>query len=195
MGGILTVSAPTLGSSCRSFAVAVAVTFALGPTGPAARAQDAGEPALKAAFVYNFAKFVEWPADVLPPARPLKICIAETGVADALEQIIAGRSIDRRPVVVARVTTRDALRACHIAYVGNPGAEEDAHLIAALGDAPVFSIGDSTGFIAGGGVARLFVEHGRMRFAINLEAAQRVRLRLSSHLLRLATIVKERHGG
>jgi hypothetical protein len=161
-----------------------------------ARAQPAPEPALKAAFVYTFAKFVEWPVDALPAKAPLTMCIGDRGVADALEQIVAGRSIEQHGLVVTRVTAATNLRSCQILYLGDLDARRSADLVAALQGASALTISDFDGFTALGGVIHFFADHGSMRFAINLESAQRARLHVSSRLLGLASIVKDaRHAG
>lgn len=148
---------------------------------------------MKAAFVYNFAKFVGWPADALPSAAPLHVCIGDRGVADAFEQIVAGRPIGQHPVVVLRVGPTTPLRACHVLYLGDLDVARSLAVLAIVRGAPVLSMSDFEQFTTLGGVAHLFVQDGKMRFAINVESAQRARLRLSSRLLNLATIVKDGH--
>jgi hypothetical protein len=87
----------------------------------------------------------------------------------------------------------DAFRACHVLYLAGLDAKRAQPILDELKGAPVLTVGDREQFAQSGGVAGLFVEQGRMRFAINLEAAQRCRLRISSRLLSLAKIVKDDH--
>lgn len=170
----------------RCLAVALSL-FACGP----AEAQVAADPALKAAFLYNFARFVNWPAEVLPSTGPLRICSVDAAVAGALEQIAAGQIVDRHVVVVSRVTPAQSLRACHVLYAGGLDANDTTAILDALGHAPVFSIGDDDAFTAAGGIARFFVDGGRLRFAINLASARRADLRINPQLLRLGAISME----
>jgi hypothetical protein len=157
---------------------------------PAARAQSASEPALKAAFLYNFAKFAEWPADAAP-ADPLTICVfGDTPIADALDETVKGRTVDGRKTVVVRVKP-EGFRGCHVLYLAGLDTKRAQAIIDDLKGVPVLTVGEREQFALGGGIAGLFVEQGRMRFAINVEAAQRGRLRISSRLLSLAKIVKD----
>jgi len=173
----------------RSWCLIVGVMLMLG-IAPAARAQSAPEPALKAAFLYNFAKFAEWPADAAP-ADPLTICVfGDTAIADALDETVKGRTLDGRKTVVVRVKP-ESFRSCHVLYLAGLDAKRGQAVIDDLKGVPVLTVGDREQFAQSGGIAGLFVEQGRMRFAINVEAALRGRLRISSRLLSLAKIVKD----
>jgi hypothetical protein len=155
-----------------------------------ASAQSASESTLKAAFLYNFAKFAEWPSDA-PPADPLMICVVgDSGTADALDDTVKGRTIDGRKVIVSRPALDNA-RSCHVLYLGGFDGKRAQQIVDDMKNAPVLTVGDREQFAQGGGIAGLFVEQGRMRFAINVEAAQRCRVRVSSRLLSLAKIVKD----
>jgi hypothetical protein len=153
-------------------------------------AQGVAAPALKAAFLYNFAKFTEWPGDALGPGSPLGMCTTDGAVFDELTKITGGRSIGSHQITTRRVTADDALlRACHVLYVAELDAKSTAQLLDTLKGAPVLTVGDGDAFVKLGGVAGLFVENGQMRFAIRVEAARRARLELSSKLLSLAKII------
>jgi hypothetical protein len=157
-----------------------------------ASAQSASESTLKAAFLYNFAKFAEWPPEA-PPTDPLTICVVgDAAIADALDETVKGRTIDGRKVLVSRPSP-DGFRDCHVLYLAGYDPKRAQQTVDDLKNAPVLTVGDREQFAQGGGIAGLFVEQGRMRFAINVEAAQRCRLRISSRLLSLAKIVKEDH--
>lgn len=148
---------------------------------------------VKAAFLYNFAKFTEWPADRLPLGDTLEMCVVgDFPVADALEITIKGRSVEGHPLAVQLLTADGPLRSCHLVFVGGSEARRSAEILETLRGASVLSVGDGPGFTEQGGVAQLIVENDRMRFAVNVTAAQRARLQLSSKLLSLATIVRDR---
>jgi hypothetical protein len=158
--------------------------------GSPAWAQSASEPVLKAAFIYNFAMFAEWPADAAP-ADPLTVCVfGDTAIADALDETVKGRTVDGRKTAVVRVKP-EGFRGCHVLYLAGLDTKRAQAIIDDLKGVPVLTVGDREQFAQSGGIAGLFVEHGRMRFAINVEAAQRGRLRISSRLLSLAKIVKD----
>jgi hypothetical protein len=155
-----------------------------------ARAQGAPEAALKAAFVYNFAKFTDWPHET-GAAGPLKLCVlGDPAVADALDATVKGHPIGGRDVAVSRASP-DQLRGCHMLYLAALDNKRLSQVLDDVKGAAVLTVSDLDRFAQNGGIAGLFVEAGKMRFAINVEAAQRAGLRISSRLLGLATIVKD----
>lgn len=176
--------------TARRYALAAALLCVL-PLGAAAQGVTA--PALKAAFLTNFSKFTEWPDDALPANRALTFCVMDDkAVAAALQGILIGPpGAPPQPLSVRLVKLDPSIRSCHILYVGNLDAKQSAHLFDALKGEPVFTVGDGEKFAESGGVAQFILENGRMRFAINVAAAQRAHLGLSSRLLSLATLVKD----
>lgn len=157
--------------------------------------QSVTQPALKAAFLFNFAKFVEWPADSASPA-PLSVCVIEdSAIEESLTQLINGGPVTGRAVTLIKGARNRSLRACHVLYLADPDQARAIATLEELKNAPILTVGDGDAFARQGGMIGLFIEDGRMRFAINPDAAQRAGLRLSSKLLSLAKIVKEgRHG-
>lgn len=155
-------------------------------------AQTASEPALKAAFVYNFAKFTEWPPDALPDRAPLVMCvIGDAAVAQSLESAVRGRQIGRHALVVQQMKVDGPLRTCHVLYASDLDNDLAAQMLDVVKRLPVLAVSDLNRFAQMGGTAQLFIEGDRMRFAINVDAAQRNRLHLSSQLLALARLVKD----
>lgn len=154
-------------------------------------AQAVSEPALKAAFLLNFAKFTEWPADVRAATAPLVLCSADQSVTPALERTVAGQTIEQHPIAANQVSLDGPLHDCALLYMGKVDRTKITQLAATLNGAGVLTVGDEQAFAAAGGMIGLFVEDGRMRFAINIGAAERGRVRLSSKLLTLARIVKD----
>lgn len=154
--------------------------------------QDVTEVALKAAFIYNFAKFTDWPADALPNGAPLVACVlGDPAVADALERTVRGRQASGHGIEVLLLRAPEKeLKSCHLLYVSGVPASQATDVAAALRTAPVLTISDIETFASNGGVAQFFVENGKMRFTINLGAARRARLQLSSRLLALAVVVE-----
>jgi hypothetical protein len=169
--------------------------------GSATAAQSASESALKAAFLYNFARFTEWPAEELEAAAPLDICLTDVSVAEALEPMIAGKSVGDHLLVVTRLrpdgTPRDGgarggLRACEMLYLGRLDLKASHAVLMTLAGQSVFSVSDVNGFAQAGGVARFFVDGANLRFEINMLAARRSRLEISAKLLQIAIIVKDK---
>ena len=153
-----------------------------------AAAQDVTEPALKAAFIYNFAKFTEWPADAVATGAPLVLCVlGDAAIGDALERVVKGRTLAGHSMSVSQAPADGRrLEACHIAYVSGVTASQAAEVVAGVRDAPVLTISDVEGFTKLGGIAQLFFEHGQLRFDVKLASAKRSRLQISSKLLALA---------
>lgn len=158
-----------------------------------AAAQSITEPELKAAFLLNFSKFTEWPEDVLPGGKRLTFCIIDDKpVADALRKLLGDHPVDpQRPLSVRLVKLDPDIRSCQVLYVGKLGPKDWPHLFDALKDASVFTVGDGERFAEAGGAAQFILANGHMHFAINVAAAQRGHLSLSSKLLSLATLVKD----
>jgi hypothetical protein len=170
-------------------AFVLTMTFGLGSG--VAPAQSASAPALKAAFLYNFAKFTEWPADVLPAGAPLVMCVVDDlKLTKALEEATTGRDVEGHALVVRKIELDGPVRSCHLLYAG-VDAKAGGRLIETVKGVPVLTVADLEMFASMGGTANLFVEDGRIRFAVNLDATNRARLRLSSRLLSLAKLVKD----
>ena len=159
-------------------------------------AQTAPEPTLKAAFLYNFVKFAEWPAEVVAPNSPLTLCvIGDAAVQSELEQSVKGHTVAEHSLNVIRSTADGALRSCQLLYVTGLDRRRLSELIVRVKDASVLTVSDFDAFASFGGVAQLFLENGKMRFAINPASALRARLRISSKLLTLAKLVKDEPEG
>ena len=152
--------------------------------------QDVSPPALRAAFLYTFVKFTDWSKDA--PTGPVAMCVlGDTAVADALVQVVAGRTVNGRDLTVVAVSPGRPLRTCHLLYVGGADAARAARALDEVAGAPVLTVGDGEAFVRQGGIAGLYIEAEKMRFAISPESAVRAGLRLSSKLLGLARIVKD----
>ena len=161
---------------------------------PVAHTQDVTEPSLKAAFIYNFAKFTEWPADGLPGTAAFNACVlGDPAIGDALERSVKGRLLSGHAISVLRVQIDGPLRTCHLLYVSGASTMQIAAIAVTVRGMPVLTIGDSDDF-SRLGIAHIFVESGKMRFNLNLELAKRSRLQLSSKLLALAAHVHDGPG-
>ena len=144
-------------------------------------------PTMKAAFLYNFAKFANWPAVALAPRQPLRLCIVgDNAVAEALALTIKGRKVDDRLLTVYVINADGPIHSCHLLYIGGREGKHADLLLYALKGTSIFTVSDGDRFAEMGGVAQLILENDRMRFAVNVDAAQRARLKISSKLLSLA---------
>lgn len=183
-----------MGQACRrSIAaglLALIAAVAMGRPSSAQSATSASASVVTAAFLINFARFTEWPADVLAPDARLLVCVTDPLVAEALNAT-PGRTVGAHTIVVALVQPDNVPRTCSILYVSGLDTRRLSALAGSLRNVSVLSIADSEEFTKAGGVMQLYIEDGRMRFSVNVAAAERARLHLSSKLLVLARIVKE----
>lgn len=155
-----------------------------------AREGQPGETQVKAAFVYNFGKFVEWPPD-RSNVKYFTIGIyGDDDFVQALTEIVAGKFIHERPVFIRRVSTMKDIATCHILFVGDSAKDRLPELFNAVHRLPILTVSDLQGFADRGGMINFRIVKNHMRFAINLKAAQQAGLRISSQLLKLAIAVE-----
>ncbi len=183
----------------RHFAAATCLILAaIGPLGaglgvaPAA-AETSREYLIKAAFLYNFAKFTEWPAGTFPDgSAPLDICVFGEDPFGAALDSIAGKAIRGRTVAVHRVASIEEGAACHLLFISASEATRLSGILQSLRDRPVLTIADMPDFARAGGIINLKTnEEEKIRFEINVAIAKRAGLKLSSKLLNLAEITPD----
>jgi hypothetical protein len=157
-----------------------------------AAAQEAEEYQVKAAFLYNFAKFVEWPSQAFKgPQDPVLVCVlGRNPFGSALEQAIHGKSVQGRPFNLRQVNGAEQANGCQILFISSSEARHFRSFWGSLNPAGILTVGEVEGFAANGGVINFKLDLGRVRFEINLDAAERAQLQISSKLLNLAQIVK-----
>ncbi len=172
-------------ASCFAAAWLFAAPFVL--TQSAAQTAAPTQDDVEAAYLYNFAKFVTWPTT---KSNVLNVCILGTDPFGAtLDQIVAGEAIDGRHLAVLRLVDEHSVRSCAILFIGE---SESTHLerdLAAVAQLPILTVSDIPGFMENGGTIRFVLQENRVRFEVNLNAAQRSRIVLSSQLLKVATKV------
>lgn len=151
------------------------------------RAQ-APEYALKAAFLFNFAKFVEWPASAFAGERaPLTVCVyGEDPFGATLDAVVQGERVGERSFLVQRPDSVDDLGECHVLFVSRSEKDRLRDVMAEVEGKPVLTVADTDGFLRAGGVINFILEGSKVRFLIDQEAAGRSGLRISSKLMRLA---------
>jgi hypothetical protein len=156
-------------------------------------ASTATEYAVKAAFLYNFAKYIQWPrTSAALPNRPFTIgVIGKDPFGPPLDDAMRGQSVQRRAIVVRRFTRIEEVANCDVLFVSSSESGSLPRILQALGNAPVLTVGDMDQFAAHGGMINLVIEETRVVFEINVEAVKRAGLKPGSQLLRLARIVKQ----
>jgi hypothetical protein len=147
---------------------------------------------VKAFFLYNFARYVEWPPQSFKSARdPIVICIlGQDPFGGALDQAVAGKLVDGRPFVVRQIAEIPPACECHIQFVHASERKRFRSLAGKLRGSGILTVGETQGFTADGGVINFKLEDGKVRFEIDVDAAGRERLHISSKLLSLAKIAR-----
>ena len=150
-----------------------------------------GEYQVKAAFLFHFAQFVEWPPDAFKnAAAPLTYCtVGEDPLNGALESVLSGKNIGTHPIRVEHVKQAQELQSCQILFIGIAEKKRLAATLESVKSSPVLTVGDSEHFIQQGGIIGFCQEENKIRFEINLGAAGSARLKISARLLSLAKTV------
>jgi hypothetical protein len=176
--------------SLRLLAAAAAALLLSAPL--AAQAPDTLENDVKAAFLFNFTKFIDWPpAAFQGPSDPLRLCIVADAVfIRSVDRIIEGETVRGRPLRRVVPETSELAR-CHVLYVGRGESDRAGRLLSSVAGAPVLTVGESPKFTAQGGAIEFVLVNDRVRFDVNRQAAERAGLTVSSKLLRVARHVRE----
>jgi hypothetical protein len=151
---------------------------------------------LRAAFIFNFAKFTEWPIATIGDNDPISLCVVDDDeeASDMFRRVVKGRSVGTHGLAVRTRALDDNLSECQVVYAPDLDAKSATALLTQVADSPVLTISDYDQFARMGGVANFIVEDGMIRFAINVESTQRARLKVSSRLLTLAKVVRTADG-
>ena len=164
-----------------------------------ARAQGPNEYQVKAAFLYNFAKFVEWPEEANDPLNlpehandPIKLCIVgDDPFRSILDEMVKGKTIGGRAMEIKRIKAAEGLRDCKIAFISASERRHARSILESLQGARILTVGESRDFAREGGIINFILEDNKLHFEINVDAAQRAHLKISSKLLSLAKIIKD----
>ena len=157
-----------------------------------AQAPAFDEYQVKAAFLYNFAKFVEWPPGTFASSNePIGICIVgQNPFGSTLENMVQGKKVGDRTFAVRHLADTQQAKGCQILFIGVGEWKRVRALLETLTKAPILTVGETDDFTSLGGVIAFQLEGPRVRIQIALESAERAKLRISSKLLSLAAIAK-----
>jgi hypothetical protein len=157
----------------------------------AGQEESVDEYKLKAAMLYNLTHFVEWPDSAYPDRQaPISLCIlGQDPFAISLASTIPKETDKGRTMVVRHLQSDQETRGCHILYISLSERRTTAHIFSALNGSCILTVGEMAQFAAHGGIIQFSMEDQHVRFDINLEAASRAGLKISSKLLALAQIV------
>lgn len=157
---------------------------------PAVGRGQVPEPQLRAAFVLNFVRYIEWPDKAFAAKdSPIVLCMAgrEEGVV-ALSSL-DGRKVQERTIRVRLEVGAEAARSCQVVYIGEAEARRGAALVRSLQSLPILTVSDAEGFIDSGGAIGIVSGEQRLQFEINRTALDKAQLKASSQLLKLARAV------
>jgi hypothetical protein len=148
---------------------------------------------VKTAFLYNFAKFIDWPAsDFASPQSPFTICVlGQDPFGNMLDDTLNGKLVGNRPLVVQRMRDKVEARRCQIVFVSSSESAHLAEIFASLQKTNVLLVGEMNGFAALGGTIEFTIDENHVRFTINIDAVDRSGLKFSSKLLAVAKIVHD----
>jgi hypothetical protein len=149
-----------------------------------------GEYQVKAVFLYNFAKFVEWPADAfVQKSDTMNLCIIGDDPFGSDLNTIQGEVIGNKRLSIKHVGATQPLKECHILFVCKSERKQLSKIVNTLKGASVLLVGDTDGFAQQNIIINFYLEEDKVRFEINADAAKLARLNISSKLLKLAKIV------
>jgi len=150
------------------------------------------EYAVKAAFLYNFTKFVEWPEDVLKDRDSLKICIFGTNpFGNSLEKTVEGKKAQSKPIKIIYTSEANDIIDCQMLFIASFNEKLKEEALTVVADLPVITVSDLPDFASNGGMIGFYFDNNRIRFEINRQTANDVDLSFSSRLLKIAHIVQE----
>ena len=148
---------------------------------------------IKAAFLFNFAKFIQWPDNAIdenPDVFEIGI-LGKDPFGKALDRIVKDEKVHERKVIIKRSDSPSDLRNCFILFICSSEESKLKNILSGLKESPVLTVGDMSNFAQAGGIVGFYMEKKKVRFEINLAAAAQANLNIRSGLLKLSRIVKE----
>lgn len=145
---------------------------------------------VKAAFLYNFSRFVTWPENTLQENGVFNLCVLGNDPFRELLDPLSGKSIQKSALKIQRLATLDQDHACQIIFISQTGSRDLKHIMSVLKQQAVLTVSDMEDFTAHGGIIQFKLVDNKVRFNINIDNASHAGLTISSKLLSLATIVR-----
>ena len=168
------------------------VGILFGVSGLSAQKSKPQEYEVKATYLYNFARFVEWPlSSAAAKSNSFAICVlGQDPFGPALDAIVAGESIDGKAVLAKRVSKPQDAVSCRVLYISSSEDSRLKEVLAALDKSGVLTVSDIPQFSQRGGMIEFTLEGNTVRFEVNLAVAENTGLTLSSELLKVAVTVR-----
>jgi len=179
--------APLLACALTIAAVIEITTASAQPSRPVTQAD------LEAVYLYNFGKFVTWPAQQPPASAPFGICtLGNAEFRGALDALATTETVQGRKIAVKHLTSIEAVDGCHILFLARSEAAQLAKDLNAVRAKPILTVSDVSAFLDHGGMVQFVVQDKRVRFAVNLQPALQAHLAVSSELLKVAIAVESK---
>lgn len=153
-------------------------------------AQAPSEYDVKAAYLYNFGKFVKWPQDSTKGPQFLICVLGDNPFNGSLQSVVAGEKVNGKPATVVDLNSARDASPCNILYISRSEERRARHILESIDVRGTLTVSDIPGFLDDGGMIQFVNEGGRIRFDINVAAAQQAGLNLSSELLKVANAVR-----
>jgi hypothetical protein len=175
----------------------VIVVVAGAATGLPRDAQAQSPPSeyeIKAAFLYNFVKFVDWPSQALPETSDtVTVCVLSDDPSWGALESIRGKTVKGRRLSIRRIEPlkEKEVQSCHVLFMSSSEEKRLPEVMQHLHGSSVLTVGEMERFIQSGGIINFVIEKNKIRFEINLTGAEQARLKLSSQLLSLAKVVRQ----
>jgi len=147
---------------------------------------------VKALFLVNFAKYVDWPAEVFPDTNaPITIgVVGKDRFGGELDKIIDGKTVNGRSFVIKHINANDGWTGCQILFISHSEAARAGEILGKTGTLPVLTVGEDSSFEQKGGMVTFMLKNEKVRLEINLDPANKCGLKISSRLLAVADVVK-----
>jgi hypothetical protein len=159
----------------------------------AAQGQTADEYQVKAAYMYNLAKFVDWPSDAFEtPSQPIVFCVLGlTPLNRPLEDALTRKVVGARPLVFRQISDSKQASECKVLFINLPDKKRCRQTLELVKSLHILTVGEADDFTEQGGVARFLLDEGRVRLEFNLDAAADAKLHISSKLLSLGKTMRK----
>ena len=174
--------------------ILILITAAVATQSTLGQERKLGEYEVKAAFIYNLAKFVEWPGKSLDDVSTLNLYIIGDDPFGTDMDAIRDKLIKGKRIVIKQIDSPDALKNAGILFISSSEKEQLPDILKGISGLPILTVGDTKSFAQRGVMVNLYLENSKIRFEINLEAANLAGLKISSNLLRMGTIIAPSKG-
>lgn len=148
---------------------------------------------IKAAYLFHFARYVEWPPSVFgDAAAPYRIgVLGEDPFGDTLDRLLKGKQVNQRPFEIRRSGKVEDLKTCHILFISTSEKDRLREILGSISPLPVLTVSDMEGFAKSGGIVRFYSQESTVRIEINTDGIAKARLKASAKLLQIARLVRQ----